>query len=148
MPITGSAGVRELRLPKLSYSRVVLSETEQESINSNVTVIDANMSSNIPTIIEDTDTDILVSVKLKEEETGIEFVDGDDGRFHRRNPPVFLGHNSRLSIVNSYNGHREILKEIKSKELDGFIYFRVKKSDYPIGRLTSEYIHLSKIPRG
>ena len=148
MPITGSAGVRELRLPKLSYSRIVLSETEQESINSNVTVIDANMSSNIPTLIEDTDTDILVSVKLKEEETGIEFVDGDEGRFHRRNPPVFLGHNSKLSIVNSYNGYREILKEIKSKELDGFIYFRVKKSDYPIGRLTSEYIHLSKIPRG
>lgn len=148
MPVQGSIGLRDLRLPKLSYSRIVLADYAPQSINSNVTVIDANLSAGYPIIIGETDSDVLVEVDNREEETDVDFVDDDDGRFHRRNPPVFLGQNAKICLVNTYNTHREILKELASKELDGKTYIKAKKSDYPIGRITAEYVHLSKIPKG
>lgn len=148
MPVQGSIGLRDLRLPKLSYSRIVLADYAPQSINSNVTVIDANLSAGYPILIGETDSDVLVEVDNREEETDVDFVDDDDGRFHRRNPPVFLGQNAKICLVNTYNTHREILKELASKELDGKTYIKAKKSDYPIGRITAEYVHLSKIPKG
>nr|DAD60275.1 MAG TPA: hypothetical protein [Bacteriophage sp.] len=148
IPSSGSAGIRDLKLPKLSYSRIVLTDVKPQSINSNVTVIDANLSVGYPILIRETDTDILVEIEDKKEETDVDFVNDDDGRFHRRNPPVFLGNNSKVCIVNTYNSHREILKELAVKRLDGKTYIQAKKSDYPIGRLTAEYVHLSKIPKG
>ena len=148
IPSSGSAGIRDLKLPKLSYSRIVLTDVKSQSINSNVTVIDANLSVGYPILIRETDTDILVEIEDKKEETDVDFVNDDDGRFHRRNPPVFLGNNSKVCIVNTYNSHREILKELAVKQLDGKTYIQAKKSDYPIGRLTAEYVHLSKIPKG
>ena len=148
MPAQSSAGLRDLRIPKLSYSRIVLADYVPQSVNSNVTVIDANLSVGYPNIIEETDSYILVEIDNGQEETDIDFVDDDDGRFHRRNPPIFLGQNSKICIVNTYNTQREILKELVSKELDSKTYIKAKKTDYPIGRITAEYVHLSKIPKG
>ena len=148
MPVSGSAGLRDLRIPKLSYSRILLAEYTPQSINSNVTVIDANLSSGYPILIEETDSYVVAEINNPEEETDIEFVDDDDGRFHRRNPAVFLGQNSKLCLVNTYNTHREVLKELVTKQLDGKTYIKAKKSNYPIGRITAEYVHLSKIPKG
>lgn len=148
MPAKGSIGIRDLRIPKLSFSRIVLSEYTPQSVNSNVTVIDANLSAGYPIVISETESDILVEIENVEEEIDVDFVDDDDGRFHRRNSPVFLGENSKLCLVNTYNAHREILIEIASKKIDSKTYIKAKKSDYPIGRITAEYIHLSKIPKG
>lgn len=148
MPVQGSAGIRDLRIPKLSYSRIVLADYTPQSVNSNVTVIDANLAAGYPIVIRETESDILVEIENTEKETDVDFVDDDDGRFHRRNIPIFLGQNSKLCLVNTYNTHREILVETASKEINGKTYINAKKSDYPIGRITAEYIHLSKIPKG
>lgn len=134
IPKENTHGLRDLLMPKLSYVKAVLGENKVDSINSNVAVLNANISTNaIPSVYAKTDEflDFKIDVSKDFSVSEFEYVEDESIlRFLKYNVPKFANRskdNYRVFAIGMTETAE--IKPVKKVIIDNEIFFRVKMED-------------------
>lgn len=132
VPLKHTHGMRKVYIPRLSYSKIIVGKNKIDSINSNVMLIDANMSTSaILTVYAKTDSymDVVADVSKDFYTSTVEYVEDDSiQKFLNFKPPKFLDRDKekyRLFASSLYESVE--VKPIKTVIDGNLIYFRVSR---------------------